>query len=144
VKPAEVPAGALAIDTDAFSFIHMRKGRHAEFAALIAGHPLAMPFAVVGELKVGAIRGGLGAARKAALEAAIGACVIIPSDARVVERWAELRSKLISQLSGEGINDLWIAACCLVHGLPIVTNNRSDFAVVAKVAPSLQIVHPDL
>jgi predicted nucleic acid-binding protein len=50
----------------------------------------------------------------------------------------------LSQLKGEGINDLWIAACCLVHKLPLVTGNLSDFETIAGVAPALQLVHPDL
>jgi toxin FitB len=144
VEPADVPDGPLAIDTDAFSFVHKGVGRHEEFGALIAGHPLAMPFPVVGELKVGAIRARLGAPKVEHLERAIGACVVIPSDARVVNRWAELRAPLINQLKGEGINDFWIAACCLVHDLPIVTNNLSDFQKLQAIAPELQIVHPDL
>jgi predicted nucleic acid-binding protein len=122
----------------------MGKGRYAEFGALIAGHALAMPFPVAAELKVLAIRAKLGAPRLAALHSAIAACVVIPSDARVVDRWAELRAKLMSQLKGEGINDLWVAACCLVHDLPIVTNNLSDYQTIAKVAPALRIVHPDV
>ena len=112
--------------------------------ALIAGHRLAMPFPVVGELTVGAIRGGLGQKALDELKRAIGTCVVIPSDARVVEQWAAMRSKLMNQLKGEGINDLWIAACCLVHDLPIVTNNLADFQKIATVAPALRIVHPDL
>jgi predicted nucleic acid-binding protein len=144
VEPADVPAGPLAVDTDAFSAVHWGKGRREEFAALIAGHPLAMPFPVVGELKVGAIRARLGQKSLDELERAIGVCVVIPSDARVVEQWAAMRSRLISQLKGEGINDLWIAACCVVHGVPLVTNNLADFERIATVASDLRLVHPDL
>lgn len=144
MQPGDVPAGPLAIDTDAFSAVHWGRGRQAEFAALIAGHPLAMPFPVVGELKVGAIRAGLQQKRLNSLDRAIGACVIIPSDVRVVDRWASMRSKLINQLKGEGINDLWAAACCLVHDLPLVTNNLSDFQTIQKHEPTLRIVHPDI
>jgi predicted nucleic acid-binding protein len=144
VKPDEVPAGPLAVDTDAFSAVHWGKGRRAEFTALISGHPLALPFPVVGELKVGALRAKLGAKRLEALDRAIGLCVVLPSDARVVERWAAMRARLINQLKGEGINDLWAAACCLVHDLPLVTNNLSDFETIAKVEPDLRLVHPDL
>ena len=82
--------------------------------------------------------------RLAALNSAIAACVVIPSDARVVDRWAELRAKLINQLKGEGINDLWVAACCLVHDLPLVTNNLGDYQSIARAAPTLQIIHADL
>jgi toxin FitB len=144
VQPQDVPDGPLAIDTDAFSAVHWGRGRGEEFAALIRGHPLAMPFPVVGELQVAAIRARLGERRLDDLKRAIAACVVLPSDARVVEAWAALRSKLINQLQGEGINDLWIAGCCLVHDLPIVTNNRGDFEQIRKVEPSLRIIHPDL
>lgn len=144
MKPEDVPKGPLAIDTDAFSAVHWGRGRRDEFAALIAGHGLAMPFPVVGELKVGAIRGGLQSRSLEKLERAIGACVVIPSDARVVEHWAAMRAKLVNQLKGEGINDLWIAACCLVHDVPIVTANLGDFQTIGRAAPALRIVHPDL
>lgn len=143
MRPEDVPAGPLAVDTDAFSAVHWGRGRRDEFAALIAGHPLAMPFPVVGELKVGAIR-GLGARGLAELERAVGVCVVIPSDARIVDQWAAMRARLMSQLKGEGINDLWVAACCVVHGLPLVTNNLGDFQAISNVAPSLRLVHPDL
>jgi toxin FitB len=144
VRPAQVPAGPIAVDTDAFSFMHMRKGRHVEFSDLVAGHVLAMPFPVVAELNVAAIRSNFGKSRLDALQTAIAACVIVPSDARVVDQWAKLRAKLMNQLKGEGINDLWVAACCLVHGLPLATNNLSDYRTIAKVAPALQIIHPDI
>jgi len=144
VDRQDVPAGPLAVDTDAFSFIHYVRGRHAEFAELIDGHPLALPFAVVGELKVLAIRAGFGNPRRQALETAIAACVVIPADARVVDKWAELRARFLGRLKDGGINDLWIAACCLVHDLPLVTNNRSDFETIAGEFQDLRLVHPDL
>lgn len=144
MRPENVPEGPLAVDTDAFSFVHMGTGRHGEFEALMTAHPLAMPFPVVGELRVGAIRAKLGRRKVASLEAAIGACIVIPSDARVVKEWAALRSKLMNRLAGEGINDLWIAACCLAHDLPLLTNNLSDFRMIASVRPALRLVHPDL
>lgn len=55
-----------------------------------------------------------------------------------------MRAKLMNQLKGEGINDLWIAACCLVHGLPLARNNLADFQTIARIAPALRLVHPDL
>jgi predicted nucleic acid-binding protein len=144
VGPDDVPAGPLAVDTDVFSMIHNRRGRHAEFAPLIEGHPLALPFPVVGELKVGAIRGGLQSKRLDALNAAIRTCVVIPTDARVVDKWAELHARFLNRLKGEGINDLWIAACCLVQGLPLVTNNLGDFGQIAGEFDDLRLIHPDL
>jgi predicted nucleic acid-binding protein len=144
VGPDDVPAGPLAVDTDVFSMVHDRRGRHAAFGLLIAGHPLALPFAVVGELKVGAIRGGLQSRRLDALNAAIRTCVVIPTDVRIVDKWAELHARFLNRLKGEGINDLWIAACCVVQGLPLVTNNLSDFAQIANEFGDLRLIHPDV
>jgi predicted nucleic acid-binding protein len=134
----------LAVDTDVFSFLHLKRGRHAEFGALLAGHRLAMPFPVVGELKVGAIRARVGLRKRGALEASIAACVVIPADARVVDQWAELHARFLGRLKDGGINDLWIAACCLVHRLPLATNNLSDFQRIAAEFSDLVLVHPDL
>ena len=74
---------------------------------------------------------------------AISACVVIPSDARVVDKWAELHARFLDRLKGGGINDLWSAACCLVHGLPIATADLGDFKKIAVEFPDLRIVHPD-
>lgn len=46
-------------------------------------------------------------------------------------KWAEPCARFLNRLQGEGINDLWIAACCLVQGLPLVTNNLGDFGQIA-------------
>ncbi len=144
MQPRDVPDGPVAVDTDVFSFLRLKRGRHAEFAALLAGHPFALPFPVVGELKVGDLRAGVGERRRAALEADIAACVVIPADARVVDQWAALHARFLGRLKDGGINDLWIASCCLVHNLPLATNNLSDFQTISAEFSALQIVHPDL
>ena len=144
MEPADVPAGPLAVDTDVFSFIHWRRGdRRAEFEQLIAGRPLVLPFPVVGELTAGALRGHLGQARREELRHAIEACVVIPSDARIVDEWSNIYARFLDRLKGGGVNDMWAAACCRVYGLPIVTNNIADFGKIAEEFP-LTIVHPDL
>jgi predicted nucleic acid-binding protein len=144
LRPHEVPAGPLALDTNVFSMLHNKRGDHAAFAALVAGHPLALSFAVVGELKVGAIRGKLGARRRQELDRAIAACVVIPSDARVVDKWTELHARFLGRLKGGGINDLWTAAAWPVHGFPIATADLGDFQQIAGEFTDLLVVHPDV
>jgi predicted nucleic acid-binding protein len=102
-----------------FSYVHFQNGtEHLAFEPLISGRPLALPFAVAGELQATALRGKLGPKRRSDLERAIGSCVVIPTDARVVEQWAELWARFKGRLENGGVNDMWIAACCLVHDLP--------------------------
>jgi len=105
--------------------------------------PEDVPAGPLAELKVGAIRAGHGERRRASLEARINSCVIIPTDARVVDSWAELHARFLGRLKDGGINDLWIAACCLVHRLPLVTGNHTDFETIAGEFPALQLVRPD-
>ena len=70
--------------------------------------------------------------------------VVIPYDDDIVDRWAQMSGLLEGRLEGCGINDMWTAACALSHGLPVVTNNLSDFQTIQSEFPALQLVHPDL
>lgn len=99
---------------------------------------------MIGELKVLAIRSRWGRERSESLATAISTCIVLPGDHRVVDRWAQLRARFIDRLRGDGINDLWIAACCLVHDLPLVTDNLADFQTIAGEFPGLRLVHPGL
>lgn len=145
MEPQDVPAGPLAVDTDVFSFIHLRKRRYADFAPLIDGRRWALSFAVIGELKAMAHRTGSkwGPDRVKELADAIAKCTPIPADARVVEQWAPMHARFHGRLQGGGTNDLWTAAGCIVHGLPLATNNLADFETIASEFP-LRLVHPDL
>jgi hypothetical protein len=62
VIPDDVPDGPLCIDTDVFSLVFTRKGRYEDFLPLIGGRILAVSFAVVAELRAGAIKAGWGPA----------------------------------------------------------------------------------
>lgn len=135
-------ADVLAVDTDAFSWAFFDGQQKPGWVELLQGHVLALPFAVVGELKVAAKRGRWGARRGAVLDQKIGGCVVLPADARVVEQWAAMSARLAGHLKQGGTNDLWIAACCVVHGLPLATGNTSDFGTIAGEFPQLRLVHP--
>ncbi len=138
-----MPAGPLAVDTDVFSFVHLRKGPHARFSPFLTGRRLALPFPVIGELRALGHKTGSqwGPDRVAELERVIELCVPIPSDDAVTGRYAPLHAKLSGQC---GHNDLWIASCCLAIDLPLVTNNLDHFQAIADEAPELRLLHPDL
>lgn len=145
MNPEEVPAGPLVVDTDVFSWLAWRRGRHEEFGALVQGHVLAVSFATVGELYAGAVNAGWGERRLRALEQVLGRYVILPATRAVTEQWGTLSARFRRRLQGEGVNDLWIAACALAQPepLPVVTGNTNDFGTIASESP-LTIVHPDL
>jgi predicted nucleic acid-binding protein len=104
-----------------------------------------MSFACVAEaLAPGYIRKGIAPQTIQRIRNAVDRFVVIPYDSDVVERWAQMAGVLEGRLKGRGINDMWTAACALSYGLPIVTNNLSDFQTIQSEFPDLSIVHPDL
>jgi len=144
LEPKDVPAGPIALDTDVFSFLHVEKGPYKEFAPFVAGREIGLPFSVIGELRAFAIVGKWGTRRVAELERAIRLCTPIASSDQITSHWSLLHSRFRGRLKDGGANDMWTAACCLTHGLPLLTNNLSDFQTIAAEFPALTLVHPDL
>lgn len=146
MSPEDVPDGPLCVDTDAFSFMHLRRGRHEDFRQLVSGHLLTVSFATVGELRAGPIRAGWGERRVQRLEQMLrqNYIVLSPTDA-VVHKYAQLQARFGGRLKDGGVNDMWTAACALAQPepIPIVTNNLGDFQTIADEF-DLTIVHPDV
>lgn len=146
MKPADVPDGPLLVDTDVVTMLRLGRGRHHDFAPLIAGHVLAVSFATYGEVLAHGYLDKLGTKRMDAIRRVLAHYVVLPYSGKVAEAWAPLHARLSGHLAGKGTNDLWTAACALSADpqLPVVTNNLSDFRTIAGEASALRIVHPDL
>jgi predicted nucleic acid-binding protein len=60
--------------------------------------------------------------------------VVLDTDvaSRIIKR--QLSGPLAAKLTGRPrpVNDTWIAACCLVHGLPLATFNMKDYTDFAE------------
>jgi predicted nucleic acid-binding protein len=56
----------------------------------------------------------------------------LPIDAPVADEWARLRLVLASSGRRMNVNDTWIAATALAHGVPVVTQD-ADFDVLAEL-----------
>ncbi len=69
----------------------------------------------------------------------LGSAILLPYDERVAWKWGQL--SVLSERRGRArpINDTWIAACCLVAGLPLATRNLKDFADFAMY-DSLRVI----
>ena len=141
MTPGDVPEGPLLLDTDVFSFLAWQRGRYAEWSDLVDGHPFALSFATVGELRSGA-RNSFGPRRTAELERLMRQCVVIPATDDVTRKWAEIHAKFRDQV---GQNDIWIAACALSQNpkLPLASGDRSAFDHLKKEFP-IVLVHPDV
>lgn len=89
---------------------------------------LVMPLFVLAELRFGFSR----ATRASQLEELTNACRILTPDAGTIPRYVKVREELLRNRSlpqsperREGLHhDIWIAALCLQHALPLLSNDR--------------------
>ena len=112
-----VPDAALA---DTSVFIGTEAGR---LAVSALPSLLSVSMVTVGELRVGLLAARNDAERARRLETLIRAERFgpIPVDESVAAAWARLRVDLIAAGRRLPVNDSWIAATAIAHGLPIVT-----------------------
>jgi predicted nucleic acid-binding protein len=72
-------------------------------------------------------------ARRLATLDGISDIEVLPIDEAVAASWALLRLRIATLGRRLNVNDLWIAATSLTHGLPIVTQD-ADFDPIAGVS----------
>jgi predicted nucleic acid-binding protein len=105
----------------------------------VEGKYSAISFVTVGELYVLAERNNWGPASIISLEAHLRSLVVIPYDVEVCRAYARLKTGLKNPTGSARViesNDLWIAACAVRHGLPLITHNRRHFEGI----PGLNII----
>ncbi|MBA3414883.1 MAG: PIN domain-containing protein [Chloroflexia bacterium] len=129
---------ACVVDTDVVSFLYKRDTRAEQFRPYLdEGTPL-VSFMTVAELEQWTLSRGWGARRRQDLVAFLGRFSVVMVDRQLCRRWAEAANS--ARRSGWPIlvADAWIAATALALDLPLVTNNRADFAGVAglRLAPA--------
>lgn len=52
---------------------------------------------------------------------------MLPGDEDVADTYGVLSAEAMRRGRPRPMNDMWIAACCLTHGLPLATLNVKDF-----------------
>jgi toxin FitB len=121
----------IVLDTDVASTI--LRGRLTDpLRSRLAGHSLCISFVTLGELTKWTVLRDWGPRRLADLASWRQQVVLLPFDEAVATTWGELQGN--AQLRGRPrpVNDTWIAACCLVDGLPLATLNTKDFEDFAE------------
>lgn len=95
---------------------------------------LVMPLFVLAELKLGVLHSTRKEDNLRQLEVFLSRCTLLSPDLATVDHYVDVRQVIERRGSSptnrndrEGLlNDLWIAALCLQHRLPLLTNDR-DF-----------------
>ena len=124
-------AGRGLLDTSVF--IASETGRSIDEALL--PEEAAISAVTVAELHVGVLAGpdvDTRARRLATLDA-VADVETLQVDESVAATWARLRVHLAESGRRLNVNDLWIAATALAHGLPVITQD-DDFAPVEGAA----------
>lgn len=70
--------------------------------------------------------------RRLATAEAVAALQPLAIDAAAASQWARLRMRLHEEGRRMNVNDLWVAAVAVAHGLPVVTQD-ADFDVLAEL-----------
>jgi predicted nucleic acid-binding protein len=117
---------------DTSVFIASESGRRLDEGSL--PDEAAISAITLGELHVGvlAARDVDTRARRLATLEAVADLETLPVDNAVAATWAVLRVHLAEAQRRINVNDLWIAATAVAHGLPVVTQD-DDFGPVAGV-----------
>ena len=121
----------VVLDTDAASLSY--KGRLPEsLAARLVGHEICVTFVTIGGLARWAEKRPWGTRARTQLMDWLGRRVVLPYDEQVAWKWGRLSVSAEQRGRPRPINDTWIAACCLVADLPLVTLNLKDFKDFAE------------
>lgn len=114
-------SGELRLAVDTSFVIAVLKG------AIQSNHNLseiAFPFAVVGELRFGALGGRDPQRKLGELDDLISRGTTLAADGATASLYAELRHRLKSAGTPLPENDIWIGAVCIQYGLTLLTLDR--------------------
>ena len=112
----------IALDTSAAIAVLNNAGGTGRW---IAAFPLVhLPVPVVGELRFGAMNSQRASENCERVEALVGRCKVLDADVTTADVYANVRLRL--KQAGKPIpeNDVWIAALCVQHGLPLATSDE--------------------
>ncbi len=118
---------AVLVDTDVFSYLMKPNDtRGKAYSKHVRGKTVTISFITVGELWFGATKRNWGVKKIRALEQRLRSVVVVPYDSELCKTYAKVRASLPPGVS-VAPNDLWIAACAIRYGIPLVSNNKKHF-----------------
>jgi tRNA(fMet)-specific endonuclease VapC len=125
---------SVVVDTDVLSILFKRDSRAEGYRPYMTGKLLVLSFMTVVELERWALVRNWGQTRRARMEEYLRNFVIYPFDRALCLKWAEVSDR--ARRNGRRIEcaDAWIAATAVLHNIPLVTHNASDYAGVDGLA----------
>jgi toxin FitB len=121
----------VVLDTDVASRI-IKRQLDEPLAARLTAVAWCVTFVTVGELWQWATMRSWGRRTREELEDWLSGVVKLDSDPVISQEWGRISADARRRGRPRPANDTWIAACCLVHGLPLATLNRKDFEDFAE------------
>jgi predicted nucleic acid-binding protein len=124
---------AIVVDTDVVSFLYKHDTRADAYRPHLDGHLPIISFQTLAELEQWTLVRNWGARRRQDLLAYLRRYLVEQSSPELCRRWAEATDS--ARRAGRPIltADAWVAATALAYGVPLVTNNPSDFTGVARL-----------
>ena len=120
----------IILDTNIVSYL-MKGGDLAKiYAPHMQGKLLAISFVTVGELYFWAEDAHWGVKKRLELETRLRNFVVIPYDHTIAQCFGKVSAECKHKGRKIELNDAWIAACAVRHGIPLVTHNAKHFAAI--------------
>ncbi|WP_045875869.1 type II toxin-antitoxin system VapC family toxin [Pseudofrankia sp. DC12] len=116
----------VVLDTDVASLSHKRRLTGPVETRLIGRRPL-ITFVTFGELTKWTDLRAWGNHRRQELADWLSGIPVLPGDEAVAATWGRLSAAATRAGQPRPVNDMWIAACCLTHNLPLATLNLKDY-----------------
>lgn len=114
------------LDTDVAS--GLQKGTlTGPLATRLIGREVLITFVTFGELAKWADIRDWGERRRGELAAWLARIAVLPGDEAVAATGGTLSAAAARRGRPRPVNDMWIAACCLTHDVPLATLNLKDY-----------------
>jgi toxin FitB len=121
----------VVLDTDVASLAFKRQLPAAMIGKLV-GHEPVITFVTLGELTKWVTKRDWGPHRRAQLLRWLDSVGVVHTTDRIAQTWGELVTFAERRGRSMPVNDSWIAACCIAHGLPLATHNIKDYVDVVE------------
>lgn len=128
------------LDTDASSLL-LKKRLPITLATKLIDAQLIITFVTRAELTKWAEVRNWGLRNRQLLADWMAGVPILPGDEDVADTYGVLAAEAMKRGRPRPMNDMWIAAACLTHGLPLATFNVKDF-MDFKVHQGLELITP--